>query len=543
MSDTLGMDPSKSKLSFNAIATYAIAALVVCLPIWYVDNFYSADGPPHLHSASLMLDLAAGQTPANGFYSFNSVLVPNSLGHWILAAFLTIFSAGTASKLMATGLFCLFVAGVAWLRDAISGSAGLWLVILLAGAVGLNRLWLVGLYNFLLGVIIVLFAAGLLVRWEGRLTVKRAGILAVAFALSYCSHLISFGVLGLWGGLYILTAARKERVRSLALFALAAIPILPLFIWYQLMGAREGAMSPVWYLLNEPSLANLVLLARAVDPIFIISRRYIPFLEVESPAAALASPIIWIAVACCILAGVAWFRGKIGPLSKSMVPFMIPTAVLFLLVLIAPDELGSSEGSVIRPRFFLIALAFLIAVLPIPSSKSATSLAAAIVVAVLGYQTLGLWEYSLRYDREISEFIPVTAQLADGERFASVMVFDEQLRFHPSPTQRVASLAGIEKDVVVWDTYEAGYYFFSVIAANPEDREAIRRYSNVNVVIPTPSLEPGIKHFGEQLSANRDKIDVLMVRGRNAQIDALVQEWFGSVPFYETENIRLFRKK
>ena len=208
----------------RAVATYAIVILIGCFPIFYVGQFYSADGAPHLHSASLIIDLIKGQTPANGFYSFNPVLVPNSLGHWILAAFLTVFSAATASKLMASGLFCFFVAGVEWLRQSVSGSAGLWIVILLAGAIGLNRLWLVGLYNFLLGVIIVLFAAGSLVRWEGSLTIKRAAILAVAFALTYCSHLIPFGVLGLWGGLYILTAAGKERVRSIALFALAALP-------------------------------------------------------------------------------------------------------------------------------------------------------------------------------------------------------------------------------------------------------------------------------------------------------------------------------
>ena len=302
-------------------------------------------------------------------------------------------------------------------------------------------------------------------------------------------------------------------------------------------------MSPVWYFLNDPSISSLVLFIRAADPIFILSRRYIPFLEVETAAAALASPILWIAIVCGILIFAAWLWGKADSRSKSILPFLMPTAVLFLFVVASPDELGTSEGSVIRPRFFLIALSFLIAILPIPSAKWATSLAGVIIAGVLGYQTLALWEYSLRYDREISEFLPVTTQLADGERLASVMVFDEQLRFHPSPTQRVASLAGTEKDIVVWDTYEAGYYFFPVIATNAEDREAIRKFSNVNVVIPSPTLEPGIKNFGEQLSANRDKIDVLMVRGRNEQIDALVQESFGPEPFYESENIRLFRRK
>lgn len=546
MTNQIVMDPGESRLSFNAIATYAIVAIVVCLPIWYVDNFYNADGPPHLHSASLMLDIAAGSAPANGFYSFSNVLIPNSLGHWILAVFLTVFSAATASKLMASGLFCLFVASVAWLRRSVAGTAGLSLAILFAAVIGLNRMWLVGLYNFLLGAIIVIFAIGLMARWEGRLNAKRAVVLAILILLSFCSHLISLGVIGLTLGVYILAAAGKERLRSLALLALAALPTIPLFYWYQANAPKQGTMTPEWLLWNDPSISNLVLFVRSADPIFILSRRYIPFLQAESSATALASPIIWIVAAGVMLVGAAWYYGRAGVERKPSIPLMLSTAALALLVFIAPDGLGSSEGSVIRSRFFFVALAFAVALVPATISRSANTIAAVMLAAVVGYQTLGLWEYSLRYDREVAEFLPVTKTLADGERFASVMVFDEQLRFHPSPTQRIGSLAGIEKDIVAWDTYEAGYYFFPLVAKDLNEREAIRTYSSSNIIRPRSveeKFEVAERLFSEQLAANRDKIDVLMVYGRNEVIDSLVRESFGPEPFYETANFRLFRRK
>ena len=538
-------DHLKSSDTGHAVIAYVVVVFLACLPIWYVDHFYGADGPPHLHSASLMLDLVAGKAPASGFYSFNSVIVPNSLGHWILALLLLVVGPATASKLMVSGLYCLFVAAVAWLRYSVSGGAGLVLVVLLAAVVGLNKIWLLGLYNFVIGATVVIAAFGLLVRWRGQLTSRRAIVMAVCFALAFFSHFISFGVLGLIAGIYILGAAGIRRIRSLGLLAMATVPTMPFAIAYQAMTAREAAMSPVWYFLTAPSISTLFLYLRSTDPLFIISRRYIPFLEVESPLTALASPILWIVLAIMSLVVFAWLRGGVETESRSRKPELLVAAVALLLTFVAPDELGSGEGSLIRPRFLLIAISLVIAVISIPRPVIVRTGVAALVAVVFAYQTAALWEYALRYEDEIAEFEPVIEKVTNGERLASVIVFDEQLRFFPSPIQRIGSLAAIGRDVVAWDTYEAGYYFFPVVAADPADRRALVGYSTANILRPLSpevNFDVAFAQLSEQLNENHARIDVLMVRGRNDRVDALVKKWFGPEPFYETPRFRLFRR-
>lgn len=539
-------DNEDHRLGKWPVIAYFAVVVSVCLPIWFVDHFYNGDGPTHLHSASLMVELARGGSAASGFYSFNSVIVPNSLGHWLLAAMLSVTSAATASKLMASGLFCLWVAAAAWLRHSVSGSSGLVLAILFAGVLGLNRIWLVGLYNFVLGAIVILFALGLLVRWEGRLDLRRTTVLGVCFAAAFFSHLVTFGILGLAVGIYILIRS-NEPIRSLLLTGLAALPMLPFTILYQQMSASESTPTPAWYLLNSPlSISSLILHVRGTDPFFIIGRRYMPFLSVESATNALSAPLLWVTVAIVLLTAAAWKSGRLSDEFRSRWPMIAVAVVLLVLAAIAPDELGSSEGSVIRPRFLLVAMGIVVSFIAIPTSKLVVGAAAAILTAAFAFQTAALWDYALWHDKEIAEFTPVSDKVFDGERIASAMVFEEQLRFHPSPLQRVSSLVGIAKDVVVWDSYEMGYYFFPLIASSAEDRRTIREFTVTNIIRPQyadENFDIGVSRFGRQLEANHDKIDIMVVRGRNERIDAEVFRWFGPDPFFETENYRLFRRR
>ncbi|HEX6278579.1 MAG TPA: hypothetical protein VFZ49_01070 [Pyrinomonadaceae bacterium] len=528
------------------IATYLLVVAAVCLPIWFFDNFYNGDGPTHLQSAWVMTELAKGESPAGSFYTVNSAVVPNSLGHWLLAAMLFVVPAGVASKLMASGLFCCWVGAVAWLRKTVSGNRGLVISILFAGLLGLNRIWLVGLFNFLIGAIVVILALGLLVRWEGKLDLRRTLVLATCLAAAFLSHLVTFGILGLSAGIYVLMRG-NERIRSLVLIGLASLPMIPFVIAYQLVNTREGAVQPAWYLLQSPlSVSSVILHIRGTDPFFIIGRRYVPFTSVESALNALSAPLLWTAVAIVIMMLAAWRSTGVKEWIRPRLPMFAVALVLLVLAAIMPDVLGSSEGSVIRPRFLLVAMAMVVSFIPIPTYGIAVMAAAVILIAAFGFQTLGLWEYAIVHNKEFAEFMPIREQVKDGERVASAMVFEEQLRFHPSPLQRISSLLAIGRDVVVWDSYEFGHYYFPVVAASAEDRRTIRDFSVTNIIRPNysdESFDVGIANFAQQLEANRDKIDVMIVRGRNPRVDAELLRWFGPEPFYESANYRLFHKK
>ena len=533
----------------NAVAIVTGLAIVaaVLTPIWYVDHFFGSDGPPHLHSASIIVkQLLHGEM--SDFYRINPVVVPNYLGHLLLSGFLLVFSAGTASKLIVSVTFVAYVAAVICLRRAAKGPANIALTTLYAGALGLNRIWLVGMYNFVLGAAITIFAFGLVVRWNGEFTKKRAVMLFLCFGAAYLSHLVAFAILVCLISVFLVFRWGRQCGRPLLWISAALAPVLPFVVIYQLENLRQGTFRPQWFLLSGPfDLSGLLAYLRATDPFFILGRRYLPFSGSEAWYNVLTAPVLWIVISIVFLIAVSFYVTRSERFDATSRGVIAVTVVMAILSLASPDLLGETEGSIIRPRIMLICMPLVLAVVPFPASKIAKAAAGTLMVCVFVLQTAGLWEYAVRYDGEIEEFLPVISQLQSKDRFASVMVFDEQMRFHPSPMERIGSLAGVNKvDSIVWDTYEAGYYFFPIIAVKEVDRDAVRLYTQSNVIRPVfldENFDRVVQIFGERLDADHGRIDVMMVRGRNARIDHEVQRWFGPGPFYETENFRLFRRR
>lgn len=536
------------RLSFYTFAIFLLLVICACAPIWYVGQFYGNDGISHLRSASLILDFVRGGPRAPGFYELSATLVPNSMAHWLMSVLLTVVSGSTAYKMVTSLLYCLFVAAVGWLRFTTFGVKGLGLIIIFAADLALNRLWLIGTHNFILGTIIVLFTLGLVQRCENRLHARSTMLLAFCFAAAYFSHLMSFLMLVLVVGISIILGAGAGRLRSLVYAFAACLPVAPFALAYQILRSKEGSLYPLWYILNEPlSFSSVLSYLRGTDPFFIISRRYIPFTDVDSVYNSLAAPILWFLLCLILLSAAAFVSGGLRDVIRRRFPSVVIVLTLLILTLIAPDELGPTEGGIIRFRFFLAAMACLVTVIVVPDQKWVRRVAGSILAAVFAFQTLGLWEYALRYDAEFTEFAPAVDVVNDGDRIASIIVIeDRQLRFSPSPVERISSLIGVKKDVVIWDGYEMGFYFFPIIAASEDDRRLIREYSFVNVLkpfYPEANFAQELSKLTEQIEAVYQRTDVLLVRGRDARVDAVINRHFGPDPFYESANYRLFRRR
>jgi DNA-3-methyladenine glycosylase I len=163
-----------NKPASHAILFYLILVAIACFPIWRVQYFVNQDGSAHVHSASIMLRSLVSADSGSEPVILNPVPVPNSSGHWLLALFLIAFSPFTATKLVLTLTYAGFVASVWWLRWASHRFDGLKTSLLFGSVLAFNWLWLIGMYNFTLSIIIMIAAYGLFVYWDAEMNWTRA---------------------------------------------------------------------------------------------------------------------------------------------------------------------------------------------------------------------------------------------------------------------------------------------------------------------------------------------------------------------------------
>ena len=153
--------------------------------------FPTADGPSHLYNARVILELLHSRTsPLHDFYIFNSLLNPNSSGHFLLSFFLLLFPAFIAEKL----ILLIYVAGLPLgMRYLLkSTSAGNIYLGYLIFPFTWSYLFYFGFYNFNIGLVLFLPGAALWIRHRGNLTFRNILVLTLVSSLICLSHLFIF---------------------------------------------------------------------------------------------------------------------------------------------------------------------------------------------------------------------------------------------------------------------------------------------------------------------------------------------------------------
>src|SRR5688500_17316310 len=82
--------------------------------VWSLEFFINQDGSAHMYSSFIMLELIKGNQNFAGIFAFNSIAVPNSSGHWLMALLLNVFSPFIVTKIIVTLTFAGFVAAIGW---------------------------------------------------------------------------------------------------------------------------------------------------------------------------------------------------------------------------------------------------------------------------------------------------------------------------------------------------------------------------------------------------------------------------------------------
>jgi hypothetical protein len=528
------------------VAVFYFLVVVVCTsPIWLSGYFMNQDGAAHANNAWMMSGLTAGDAHFTDIYQFNSFAIPNSIGHWMLAGLLLVFSPYAATKIMVVGIFAASVVAAGFLRYKAVGQNGLRTSILIGAAVTMNWLWLIGLYNFYIGLVIVVFAIGLFHGWREDLTLRRTAALALIFLIAYFSHLIP--VMALASAVFVLalSSPRESRVTTVIRSVAAMVPILPLAIIYRSLSvASEVRVVPTWLSLsNIWSPVDWFNQIRKADPFIMISRQAFPFVESLSSIFLVFTPVVWMFVALTVLGLLTFYsRNEADEKTPSRLAYIFLFAAFLVFALFGPDHFGSEHGGILRQRVLILSLLLFIPIFRVARDGLLKRTAQAILVFVIAFQTLALAEYSAYSDTVSREFVSAQSSLPDTGGLASITVIGKPPRHQPIPEITIDNLHGIGTNVIVWDNYELGYYLFPVVAKRPTDKDFVYSFTqNSTLFTEDPGTAAKLVVLDQLLTDSR--IDTLMVWGGFQELDLMLQKHFEAEAYYRSENIRLFKRR
>lgn len=533
------------------ILFFLILMVFTCSPIWWVDYFVNVDGSGHLHTASLMGKLLAGDVAATEFYKFNTFSVPNSSGHWILLLLLQLFSAFTVTKIIVTLTYACFVAGAGWLRLQTVGNDGVKTAMLIGAATGFNWLWLVGFYNFIIGVIVLTFTLAYVHMRRDRIKKIDVFVIAILFLLTYFSHVVSFVLLAGSVFVIILLTPGIKKIRVLGLILVAVIPVIPLAAKFKSISESGGGFSIVWRRLEDPlSVSSWLHQIRVADPFIIISRKAIPFLTETSGTFALFTPTIWLFLAflCLTISSVIYLRSKKDTYKPDLAFFVIAAGTLGL-AFFGPDDFNQTHGGVLRERLFICGLLFCIPLFRVDSNTFLKRGAQFCLLFVIGFQTLAVWEYSAQSDTQAKIFMQGAEILRKSPSSAMITLEDDSLRFHAHPIAQINSYNAIGTQSLVWDNYEFGHYLFPLTTRNIEDRNFIFQFTQSSyIALDNPADQFGgpdvkLERLNSSLESYNDRIETIALWGRDEHVEAVLSKWFEAEPYFENEKLRLFRHK
>jgi hypothetical protein len=495
-----------------------------------------------------MLELLKGNPQFSEVFAFNSISVPNSSSHWILVFLLSIFSSFTAAKIIVTLTFAGFVAVCGWLRLKTTDATGIKTSFLIGATIGFNWLWFSGFYNFITGVICFTITITLFYKWREKMNVWRTIILSILILITYFSHLISFGILA--GSLFLMavTVPKSELKKSLTSLFIAFLPIIPLLILYKSISVSGGAISPVWRNLDNPfSPVNWILQIRGADASAIISRKTFPFIEHYSSLFAVFTPFLWMLLAFGILF-FATSKARKEIVFKGKKVFVFLFGFLFLAALFSPDDFGLNHGSILRERLLICSLVFIIPIFQAEKSLRLKRIAQFCLIFVVIFQTTAIWDYALKTNREAKQLLAVENVVKENDSVASVVIVNEGWRFHSQPMLQINNYLGIEKNLIVWDNYEPGYYVFPIVPKIESDKNTFYELSNTNFYSldkPTMSdatFNANLKRLEVALSDN-NRIKTMIVWGKDSRIEEVLNRYFIQNPDFQNEYVRLFYRK
>jgi len=531
-------------------------ATAVLIAIWFVPWFVTQDGPLHLYNARLLIALSGANSFFNNFYAPRGGVLPYVGVYKLLAGLMSIVPARAADRVLMTLTSVGFACSVLWLRWRVTGSEQMSIVAPLALTIAISRLWLLGLYAFLLGACLFILTLGFWWMWRKDLKPARAVIIAILLVLGYSFHVITTGLAAF--ALIVLAVATPGNNSRRRLIWTAAIlaPSIVLMISFGALMRNSGGAAAEWIGLADAfSIQSWLQYLQAPDFLSISFKEFVgvaavptdcPFVEQSALSYLVLWPTAWATVGLVLLVASS-LQGRMSRarlLQSEYRGWMALAVCLFAAGFFGPSAAG--QGSILRERILLLAVVTLVPLIkPTPGTSWSRLAALCMTVAAL-LQIAFVSDYARISNRIAGDVMKITPHLESGQRIV-LMVPNARTHYVVNPLPSIVNQLGVSSDTLIWNNYGPAYYYFPVAFRNEEVKAQWKRKDSLNQLLLRDQGEALAQQnpaeWIARLGAALEETDVLIVWGAEPWFEAPCERWFQPQPIFEQGELRAFKHK
>ena len=189
----------------NLFQIERILFLLLCLanlfPLLYTRWFPTMDGPAHIYTANIVKEILKGNMVFKEFF-FLSLLIPNLTGSLLLSLFQFAFPAWLAEKLLIAIILILLPVSFRYFVYSFTNKPTL--ITLAIFPFTWHFLFMIGFYNYSLGLSIALFTLGYYIRTRKAFAEKEIIFIMLMILLLAFTHLFVFVVFGIMWAVLLL---------------------------------------------------------------------------------------------------------------------------------------------------------------------------------------------------------------------------------------------------------------------------------------------------------------------------------------------------
>lgn len=444
-----------ARLTFESIVFFLLV-VVFCLPIVFITNYHTIDGPAHLYNATILKDLLLGKSAYWGqYYTLNSEPIPNWGGHILLSVLLcTGITAAWTNKLLILLYLITFAYSFRFFINKLFPSAIYTSYFIFLHLHNFQSYF--GFYNFCLSIPVLLISMYTIVRFFETTKSKWLFYTGILSVLLFFFHLLPVMFLLLFtGSMFLIYSIKlltvpKTRQTSIKQFTVIAARLV---IAFTPVLALAGI-----YFAHRPPVLTKIYLTPAELLFWLVKVRSSVIYDW-----AIASYLMPIGIVTMVVLFYAATKtiGSQKLLTASnehykTLSLLVLTALTLATVFILPDEDG--YGSIISVR--LIFLFYVFASLFIASANLPARLvqAVAILSIIVGLYS---WKQTLHTQRELSadiQYLQECNHLLSNNKTAIVINQNKNwLKGH------YPNYIGLDKHIFVPDNYEASVGYFPLI--------------------------------------------------------------------------------
>jgi hypothetical protein len=173
--------------------------------VWLHRSFPTQDGPFQIYLANVLGDLIRGTGIYSSYYQAQGYVHPYSFTVYALMLLNQVFHPLIAEKILVSVYFVVFALGARFLVRSIHAENH-WLPLFML-PFAFNTYLCLGIYNFSFGIALMMFLAGVWLRWSGQWSIVRSLLWLSLLMLLALMHHVPLLILGGFAGIHLIARA------------------------------------------------------------------------------------------------------------------------------------------------------------------------------------------------------------------------------------------------------------------------------------------------------------------------------------------------